>query len=67
MHAPKSRIPSRRARGVQATADLFAQAGDERPLAVHQQVADVRTSGFVQASLDRANVAGVKVAPEPQR
>jgi polar amino acid transport system substrate-binding protein len=34
---------------------------------VNRFLTDVRTSGFVQASLDRANVAGVKVAPEPNR
>ena len=34
---------------------------------VNRFLTDVRTSGFVQASLDRANVAGVRVAPEPNR
>src|SRR5512132_3803386 len=33
---------------------------------VNRFLADVRKSGFVQASLDRAKVAGVKVAPEPK-
>jgi hypothetical protein len=30
-------------------------------------LADVRKSGFLQASLYRANIAGVKVALEPRR
>jgi len=34
---------------------------------VNRFLADVRKSGFVQSSLDRAKVAGVKVAPEPAR
>jgi polar amino acid transport system substrate-binding protein len=33
---------------------------------VNRFLAGVRKSGFVQASLDRAKVAGVKVAPEPR-
>jgi polar amino acid transport system substrate-binding protein len=34
---------------------------------VNRFLADVRKSGFMQASLARAKVAGVKVAPEPRR
>ena len=34
---------------------------------VNRFLADVRKSGFMQASLERAKVAGVKVAPEPPR
>ena len=34
---------------------------------INRFLADVRRSGFVQSSLDRANIAGVKVAPEPTR
>jgi polar amino acid transport system substrate-binding protein len=34
---------------------------------VNRFLADVRKSGFMQASLDRAKVAGVKVAPDPRR
>jgi polar amino acid transport system substrate-binding protein len=34
---------------------------------VNRFLADVRKSGFMQASLDRAKVAGVKVAPESRR
>jgi polar amino acid transport system substrate-binding protein len=33
--------------------------------AINRFLADVRKSGFVQSSIDRARVAGVKVAPEP--
>jgi polar amino acid transport system substrate-binding protein len=32
---------------------------------INRFLADVRKSGFIQASLERANVAGVRVAPEP--
>ena len=34
---------------------------------INRFLADVRKSGFVQSALDRAKVAGVKVAPEPPR
>jgi polar amino acid transport system substrate-binding protein len=34
---------------------------------VNRFLADVRKSGFMQTSLERAKVAGVKVAPEPAR
>ena len=34
---------------------------------INRFLADVRASGFVKASLERAKVAGVSVAPEPQR
>jgi len=34
---------------------------------INRFLADVRKSGFMQASLDRAKVAGVKVAPDPTR
>jgi ABC-type amino acid transport substrate-binding protein len=33
---------------------------------VNRFLADVRKSGFVKTSLDQANVAGVRVAPEPK-
>jgi polar amino acid transport system substrate-binding protein len=33
---------------------------------INRFLADARKSGFVQSSLDRARVAGVKVAPEPK-
>ena len=32
---------------------------------INRFLADARKSGFVKGSLDRARVAGVKVAPEP--
>jgi hypothetical protein len=34
---------------------------------VNRFLADVRASGFVKASLDRANIVGVSVAPPPTR
>jgi polar amino acid transport system substrate-binding protein len=34
---------------------------------INRFLADMRKSGFVQSSLERAKVAGVKVAPEPKR
>jgi polar amino acid transport system substrate-binding protein len=34
---------------------------------INRFLADVRKSGFMRASLDRAKVAGVTVAPEPKR
>jgi len=41
--------------------------GHARELAeINRFLADVRKSGFVQMSLQRARVAGVKVAPEPR-
>ena len=33
---------------------------------INRFLADARKSGLVQSSLDRAKVAGVKVAPEPK-
>jgi hypothetical protein len=33
---------------------------------INRFLAEVRKSGFVQGSLDRARVAGVKIAPEPK-
>jgi polar amino acid transport system substrate-binding protein len=47
---------------------IVVRKGNASQLAeVNRFLTDARTSGFVQASLDRANVAGVKVAPEPNR
>jgi polar amino acid transport system substrate-binding protein len=47
---------------------IVVRKGDVARLAeVNRFLGDVRTSGFVKASLDRANVAGVSVAPEPKR
>lgn len=46
---------------------IVVRKGNSAQLAeVNRFLADVRKSGFVQASLDRAKVAGVKVAPEPK-
>ena len=47
---------------------IVVQKGNTARLAeINRFLADVRGSGFVKTSLDRANVAGVKVAPEPKR
>ena len=47
---------------------IVVQKGNASRLAeINRFLADVRASGFVKASLDRANVAGVNVAPEPKR
>lgn len=47
---------------------IVVQKGNAARLAeINRFLADVRASGFVKASLDRANVAGVKVAEEPKR
>ena len=47
---------------------IVVQKGNAARLAeINRFLADVRASGFVKTSLDRANVAGVKVAPEPTR
>ncbi len=46
---------------------IVVAKGHVRELAeVNRFLTDVRKSGFVQASLERARVAGVKVAPEPK-
>jgi polar amino acid transport system substrate-binding protein len=46
---------------------IVVRKGNSAQLAeVNRFLADVRKSGFVQTSLDRAKVAGVKVAPEPK-
>ena len=47
---------------------IVVQKGNASRLAeINRFLADVRASGFVKASLDRANVAGVRVAPEPKK
>jgi polar amino acid transport system substrate-binding protein len=47
---------------------IVVRKGERAQLAeINRFLADVRKSGFMQASLDRAKVAGVKVAPEPGR
>jgi polar amino acid transport system substrate-binding protein len=52
---------------VTSQAIVVPRGNTARLVAVNRFLADVRSSGFVQASLDRAKVAGVKVAPEPKR
>ena len=47
---------------------IVVRKGDAARLAeVNRFLADVRTSGFVKASLEKAQLAGVRVAPEPAR
>ena len=46
---------------------VVAKGNASRLAEINRFLADVRASGFVKASLERANVAGVKVAPEPGR
>jgi polar amino acid transport system substrate-binding protein len=47
---------------------IVVQKGNAARLAeINRFLTDVRASGFVKTSLDRANVAGVNVAPEPTR
>ena len=44
---------------------VVAQGERERLDVLNPFLADVRTSGFVQASIDAANIPAVEVAPEP--
>jgi hypothetical protein len=44
---------------------VVAQGERERLDVLNPFLADVRTSGFVQASIDSANIPAVEVAPEP--
>ena len=47
---------------------IVVQKGNAARLAeVNRFLADVRTSGFVKTSLERAKIAGVRVAPDPKR
>jgi polar amino acid transport system substrate-binding protein len=47
---------------------IVVQKGNAARLAeINRFLADVRASGFMKASLEKANVAGVRVAPEPKR
>ena len=47
---------------------IVVQKGNASRLGeINRFLADVRASGFVKTSLERANVAGVKVAAEPKR
>ena len=52
---------------VTSQAIVVPKGNASRLAEINRFLADVRASGFVKASLDRANVAGVKVAPEPGR
>ena len=52
---------------VTSQAIVVAKGNASRLAEINRFLADVRASGFVKASLDRANVAGVTVAPEPGR
>jgi polar amino acid transport system substrate-binding protein len=46
---------------------IVVRKGERAKLAdINRFLADVRKSGFMQASLDKARIAGVKVAPEPR-
>jgi ABC-type amino acid transport substrate-binding protein len=51
-----------------ATLQAIVVAKDRAPqlAEINRFLGEVRKSGFVQSSLDRAKVAGVKVAPEPK-
>ena len=47
---------------------IVVRKGDQARLSeINRFLADVRVSGFVKTSLERAKVAGVSVAPEPKR
>ena len=47
---------------------IVVRKGNAARLAeINRFLTEVRTSGFVKASLDRSSVAGVRVAPEPKR
>jgi polar amino acid transport system substrate-binding protein len=47
---------------------IVVRKGDAaRLVEINRFLADVRTSGFVKTSIERAKVAGVSVAPEPKR
>jgi polar amino acid transport system substrate-binding protein len=52
---------------VTSQAIVVPKGNTSRLAEINRFLADVRASGFVKTSLDRANVAGVKVAPEPKR
>lgn len=52
---------------VTSQAIVVTKDSASRLAAVNRFLADVRASGFVKASLERANVAGVSVAPAPAR
>jgi ABC-type amino acid transport substrate-binding protein len=51
---------------VTAQAIVVPKGNTARRMAVNRFLADMRTSGFVKSSIDKAKVAGVKVSPEPR-
>ena len=51
---------------VTSQAIVVPKGNAARRLAVNRFLADVRKSGFVKSSIDKAKVAGVKVSPEPR-
>lgn len=52
----------------ETTQAIVVAKGKSAPLAyLNRFLADVRASGFVKASIDRANLIGVNVAPSPAR
>jgi hypothetical protein len=52
---------------VTSQAIVVPKGNTQRRQAINRFLADVRKSGFVKSSIDRAKVAGVNVAPEPNR
>ena len=52
---------------VTSQAIVVPKGNTERLAEINRFLAEARTSGFVKTSLDKANVAGVRVAPEPKR
>jgi polar amino acid transport system substrate-binding protein len=52
---------------VTSQAIVVPKGNTARLAGINRFLADVRASGFVKTTLDRANVAGVRVAPEPKR
>jgi polar amino acid transport system substrate-binding protein len=52
---------------VTSQAIVVPKGNTARLAEINRFLADARTSGFVKTSLDKANVAGVRVAPEPKR
>jgi polar amino acid transport system substrate-binding protein len=52
---------------VTSQAIVVPKGNTARLAEINRFLADARTSGFVKMSLDKANVAGVRVAPEPKR
>jgi len=51
---------------VTGQAIVVPRGNTARRMAVNRFLADMRKSGFVKSSIDKAKVAGVKVSPEPR-